>query len=174
MPRSAQWILAGLAGTLLGLSAATASAEDISGVISATRVIRDNSRLVGNVTCTVTGAPCITFGAPRITLRLEGFMLTGQADANTGCGGALQAGEMGVSSGGQDDVEIRGPGIVQRFRSDGIFFTGTLRGKVEGVTVTTNCQSGIRVAATASQITVAGNIAVRNGNTQTNLACGGI
>lgn len=173
MPRSAHWVLAGFVGTLLGLPVA-ASAEDISGVINTTRVIRDDSRLVGNVTCTVTGAPCISFGAPRISLRLEGFMMTGQADPNTGCGGALQAGEMGISSNGQDDVGIRGPGVVQRFRSDGVFFTGTLRGKVEGITVTTNCQSGIRVAATARQITIEANIAVRNGNTQPNLACGGI
>jgi len=174
MPRSARWVLAGFVGTLLGLSAGVASAEDISGIISTTRVIREHSQLIGNVTCLVTGAPCITFGAPRITLRLEGFTMTGQADPNTGCGGSLQAGEMGITSGGQDDVEIRGPGIVQRFRADGVFFTGTLRGKVENITVTTNCQSGIRVAATAGHITVTGNIAVRNGNTQAGAACGGI
>lgn len=101
-------------------------------------------------------------------------MMTGQADPNTGCGGTLQAGEMGISSNAQDDVEIRGPGVVQRFRADGVFFTGTLRGKVEGITATTNCQSGIRIAATASQITITANIAVRNGNTQAGLACGGI
>jgi hypothetical protein len=174
MARFAHWVLAASVGTLLVLPAGTASAEDISGLISTTRVIREHSRLIGNVTCMVTGAPCIMFGAPRITLRLEGFAMTGQADANTGCGGALQANEQGISSGGQADVEVRGPGVVQRFRSDGVFFTGTLRGKVEGITVTTNCQSGIRIAATASQITINSNIAVRNGNTQTGLACGGI
>jgi hypothetical protein len=174
MPRFTRRVLAGFVGTVLGLSAGTASAEDISGLISTTRVLREHSRLVGNVTCMVTGAPCISFGAPRITLRLEGFTMTGQADPNTGCGGVLQAGEMGISTGGQDDIEIRGPGVVQRFRADGIFFTGTFRGKVEDITVTTNCQSGIRVAATASQIAITGNIAVRNGNTQAGLACGGI
>ena len=40
--------------------------------------------------------------------------------------------------------------MVQRFRADGILFVGTLVGKVEHVTVTTNCQSGIRVGPTAS------------------------
>ena len=36
--------------------AATARADDISGVISATRTITRDSQLVGNVTCTVTGS----------------------------------------------------------------------------------------------------------------------
>src|SRR4029077_20456534 len=105
----------------------TALAEDISGFITTTRTIRDNSRLVGDVTCTVTGAPCIAFGASHIDLQLNGFTMTGQADATTACNGLSTAGEMGISSNGQSDVEVRGPGIVQRFRADGVFFTGTLQ-----------------------------------------------
>jgi hypothetical protein len=35
--------------------------------------ITENSQLVGDVTCTVTGAPCITFGAPGIALKLNGL-----------------------------------------------------------------------------------------------------
>ena len=65
----------------------TVLAEDISGFITTTRTIRDNSRLVGDVTCTVTGAPCITFGASHIDLRLNGFTITGQADPTTACNG---------------------------------------------------------------------------------------
>ncbi len=170
--RSSTWVLASLVGTIIVLAPASAVAEDLSGIISTTRIIREDSRLMGNVTCTVTGAPCISFGAPRISLRLNGFSLTGQADPNNACSGAIQNGEQGISSNGQTDVEIRGPGVVQRFRADGILFNGTLVGKVEGVTVTTNCQSGIRVMANASRISLTGNIAVRNG--ATGPPCGGI
>ncbi len=170
--RTSMWVLASLVGTILVLAPSSAYAEDLSGLISTTRVIREDSRLVGNVTCTVTGAPCISFGAPRISLRLNGFMMTGQADPTSGCSGVIQGGEQGISSNSQTDVEVRGPGVVQRFRADGILFVGTLVGKVEGVTVTTNCQSGIRVTATASRISLASNIAVRNG--ATGAPCGGI
>jgi hypothetical protein len=169
-PRTA-FILASLIGITLVLPAVT-FAEDISGVITTTRTIRDNSRLVGNVTCIVAGAPCISFGASRIDLRLNGFTITGQADPATGCSGTFQASENGITTNGQTDVEIRGPGIVQRFRANGILFSGTLLGKVEGITASTNCQSGILVNATSSRITVAANIAVRNGTPQA--ACGGI
>src|SRR5437773_5560463 len=106
-----------LVGSAVLFFAGVASAEDISGVISATRTIRENSRLVGDVTCTVTGAPCIQFGNSHIELRLNGFTMTGQADPVTGCNGASTAGEMGISTAGQSDVEVRGPGVVQRFRS---------------------------------------------------------
>jgi hypothetical protein len=165
------WVVA--IGTLL--SASAAFAEDISGPITTTRMIRENSRLVGDVTCTVTGAPCLQFATSHVELRLNGFTITGPSDANTACGGsAATATETGIHSGAQADVEIRGPGIVQRFRGDGILFNGTLQGKVEGVTATTNCMSGIRVTATSSRITLGSNVAVRNGSAVAGLSCGGI
>ena len=166
------WRWSGFIGSVLLLSVGVASAEDISGLITSTRTIRENSRLVGDVTCTVTGAPCILFGASHIDLRLNGFTMTGLADPNTACNGGQTAGEMGISTGGQSDVEVRGPGIVQRFRADGIFFTGTLLGKIEGLTTTTNCMSGIRVAANSSRISIGSNVSVRNGNVTS--SCGGI
>jgi len=162
-------------GVALFVSAGTALAEDISGLISTTRTIRESSRLVGDVTCTVSGAPCIQFGSSHIDLRLNGFTITGPADPATACGGSASvAAETGINSGAQADVEIRGPGIVQRFRGDGILFNGTLLGKVEGVTTTTNCMSGIRVAATSSRISIGSNVSVRNGSAVPNLSCGGI
>jgi hypothetical protein len=100
--------------------------------------------------------------------------MTGQADATNGCSGAFTAGEMGISSNGQRNIGVRGPGIVQRFRADGIFFIATDGGQVEGVTVVTNCQSGIRVNPTSTRIRVDANIAVRNGNATAAVACGGI
>ena len=86
----------------------------------------------------------------------------------------MTAGEMGISTNGQADVEVRGPGVVRQFRADGIFFVGTLLGKVEAVTTTTNCMSGIRVNPTSSRITLGSNVSVRNGNTTPNVSCGGI
>jgi hypothetical protein len=147
-------------------------AEDISGVISATRTIREDSRLVGNVTCTVTGAPCILFGSGHIELRLNGFTMTGQADPATGCNGGVTAGETGISTNGQTDATVRGPGIVQRFRADGVLFMGTLLGHISGITATTNCLSGIRVNATSSKVVLEANVSVRNGTTTA--PCGGI
>jgi hypothetical protein len=64
---------------------------------------------VGNVTCTVTGAPCIAFGAPGLELRLNGFFITGQADPTQACSGTSVANEVGISTNGQNDVEVKGP-----------------------------------------------------------------
>jgi hypothetical protein len=166
--------LAGLMAAPLILAAGDAEADDISGAITSTRTILTDSRLVGDVTCTVTGAPCIVFGASRIQLRLNGFTMTGQADPATACSGVITANEHGISTNGQMDAGIRGPGIVQRFRANGILVAGTLRGKVEMVTTTTNCQSGILVNAASSQIQVEANVSVRNGSSSAGAACGGI
>ena len=161
---------------IAGLMSSTgvAVAEDLSGIIATTRTLREDSRLVGNVTCTVTGTPCIVFGASHISLRLNGFTMTGQADPMTACNGTTTTGEHGISTNSQVDVEVRGPGIVQRFRAVGIFVQGTLGGRIDDVTVTTNCQAGILVNTTSSQVTVASNLAMRNGSTQPNFPFGGI
>src|SRR6266496_2592192 len=101
----------GLVGSALLLSVGVASAEDISGFITTTRTIRENSKLVGDVTCTVTGAPCIAFGAAGLTLDLNGFTMTGRADPATACfGGAAtgMGGEFGIFVNGVDNVTIRG------------------------------------------------------------------
>jgi hypothetical protein len=72
---------------ILAAHAMSARAEDISGTIAVTKVIVEDSQLVGNVTCTMTTTPCIQFGAPNIALRLRGFTLTGPAnpDDTTTC-----------------------------------------------------------------------------------------
>ena len=70
---------------LLGLAIAhPAEAENISGTISATKFITEDSELVGNVTCTMTTEPCIDLAASNITLRLNGFTITGSADPEAG------------------------------------------------------------------------------------------
>ena len=50
------------------LMSTLARAEEIRGLIVRTLVLSEDTRLVGDVTCTVEGAPCIAFGAPDITL----------------------------------------------------------------------------------------------------------
>jgi parallel beta-helix repeat protein len=154
------------------LSCGTANAEDISGTVVRTLILSENTRLVGDVTCQVTGAPCIAFGAPNIALLLNGFTITGQAEPSTGCQGKQVPTDIGISTNGQNNVGIRGPGVVQRFSADGILFMATVRGWVQGVTTTTNCMSGIRINPTSSAISVESNVSVRNGTT--NGTCGGI
>ena len=67
--------------------AAPAAAEDLSGTLNVTKIIVEDSQLVGDVTCTTTTTPCIQFGAPNIALRLNGHTITGPAnpDDTTTC-----------------------------------------------------------------------------------------
>jgi len=163
------------AGALF-VSAGNAHATDIGGTISTTLTIIDNSRLVGDVTCTVTGAPCIAFGASGLTLDLNGYRLTGQADPQMTCAGgptafAPPAVEDGIDLGAETKVTVLGPGIVQLFRGPGIF---SLKGDsvtVTGVTTANNCMSGILVGGGTNH-DISNNISVRNGSRT--FACGGI
>src|SRR6476646_7349203 len=90
------------AATLLGalvLPTGRAYAADIGGTISSTLTITEDSQLVDDVTCTVTGAACIAIGAAGVTLDLNGFTMTGAADPATACfGGTIAAmgGEFGI------------------------------------------------------------------------------
>src|SRR5258708_7788365 len=70
---------------VLFVCAARAQATDISGTISTTFTIFEDSELVGDVTCMVAGAPCIAFGAPGIQLRLNGFTITDGANPSSNC-----------------------------------------------------------------------------------------
>jgi hypothetical protein len=157
---------------LMSAVASVARAEDISGTVTRTLMLSENSRLVGDVTCQVTGAPCVAFGTANISLNLNGFSITGPSDPATGCKGASTGTETGISSNGQSNVGVRGPGVVQNFRGDGILFIATTQGWVQSVTTTTNCLSGIRINPTSSGISIEANVSVRNGSTAN--ACGGI
>jgi hypothetical protein len=163
-------------GATLGIAlvSGTASAADIRGTISSTLTITRDSQLVGNVTCAVTGAACISFGASGIALRLNGFSITGQADPIAACTGSQPANfnEVGILLNGVRGAVIQGPGVVQQLRGAGIYLTGgTSRARVTLVTVSTNCASGILVGHSPDNEFEA-NIAVRNGSTT--LPCGGI
>ena len=148
-----------------------AGKTEIGGTISTTLTIYEHSELVDDVTCTVVGGPCIAFGAPGISLKLNGFTMTGLGDAETGCGGTASAREFGIDVNGQHDVVIRGPGLVQRFRNQGIRVLNSIGSKVTRVIASTNCSSGIIVVG-GSENELTENIAVRNGNG--GAPCGGI
>ena len=168
-------MLTRFASLLLALFAAgavTAQAAKISGTVSTTTVITEDSQLVGDVTCNVSGATCISVGASHVTLDLNGFAVTGLGDAQTGCSGASTAGEIGIDINGQTSVVIRGPGLVQRFRNQGIRLNGGSGNTVTGVTVSTNCLSGIFVTGGSADNQLDRNVSVRNGNL--NNPCGGI
>ena len=158
---------------MLVLAASTTFAADIQGTISSTLTITETSQLVGNVTCNVTGAACIAFGAPGIALKLNGFAITGQADPVTGCAGGAVAGEHGILINAQRGAIIQGPGIVQRFRAQGIIITGaSSRVLVSQVTTATNCNAGIIVTGASTDNDIEANTAVSNGNSSA--PCGGI
>ena len=100
--------------------------------------------------------------------------ITGRADATTACGGTPTTGEVGVTTNGQSRVVVRGPGLVQRFRNHGVQVVGSTEARIEGLTVSTNCGSGIFVLASSFNALIEGNTTVRNGSTLAGQACGGI
>jgi len=162
-----------LAGILMiaSLGVGVAHAEDISGNITATKMIFEDSQLTGDVTCTVTGAPCIQFAADDIALKLNRFSITGLADATTGCGGTAVANESGIDTNGRHSVEVEGPGLVRQFRFSGIHLVGSTKAKVKRVTVSTNCFAGMSLFG-SSDNDIEENVMVQNGNIPN--GCGGI
>ena len=166
--------LAVLAATF-SLASTALAADRISGPITRTYMIVEDTDLIGDVTCDVgNNTPCFSFGAANVELRLNGFSITGRGDAVTGCGGAAFNGEAGVTTNNMSGVVVRGPGIVHRFRGDGITVGGSRNARVEGLTLSTNCMAGVRVLATAFGTIIQGNIAVRNGSSTPGFPCGGI
>jgi hypothetical protein len=148
--------------------ATPAEAIQISGTISSTLTITDDSELVGDVTCTVAGAPCIVIGASGIKLRLNGFTIT---EDITGCTPATSF-QDGIDVVGQHDVAILGPGLVQKFGGLGIFLGRSTKVKVKDVTASDNCFSGILLGATTDS-DIERNVSVRNSIGSEGAPCGG-
>lgn len=167
---------AAAAGTAAALLApAVRAADEVSGRITRTYTIVENTSLTGNVDCDVAaGTPCFAFGAPGVELRLNGYTITGKADATTGCAGSGPAGEHGISTNNRSGVVVRGPGLVQRFRAHGVAVLASGDARVELLTASTNCGSGVFIAATSFRTLVERVTAVRNGATATGATCGGI
>jgi nitrous oxidase accessory protein NosD len=167
--KAGTWLTAFI-GSLI-VCAGNTCAMDIGGTISTTLTITDNSQLVDDVTCTVTGAPCIVVGAPNVTLELNGFTMTGQADQQTACSGGGNGAEPGIAVNTQMGVEIHGPGLVKQFRGFGITLVNSIGAAIIGVTTSTNCFSGIFLSG-GSDHRIERNVSVRNGNGTS--PCGGI
>ena len=156
-------------------TAPAAAADRVSGVLTSTYVIVEDTELAGDVTCDVpNNTACFSFGASGVELRLNGFTITGKGDAVTGCGGSNGPNEFGITTNNMNRVSVRGPGVVKQFRADGIFITGSADSRVVDLTVSTNCMSGVRIAATSFGTLVENNVAVRNGASNPGLSCGGI
>jgi len=158
--------------SLLILFAGNIHAMDITGTISSTLTLNENSKLVGDVTCTVVGAACITFAVSGLTLDLNGYNMVGLGDAATGCSGNGTGGEAGIFANMLENVIIRGPGVVTQFRNSGILLNATNSSTITGVTTSTNCFSGILLGGGSSKNLIENNISVRNGNLAN--PCGGI
>lgn len=169
------WKVAMATLTAIAFFESTAWAADrVSGLLTRTYVIVEDTELVGDVTCDVGSSACFSFGASNVELRLNGFTITGKADAVTGCGGATFAAEIGITTNRSNNVQVRGPGLVQRFRGFGVRVEGSSNARIVLLTVSTNCASGIFVFGNSFGTLVEGNIAVRNGSSAPGFTCGGI
>lgn len=170
------WTMALLLGFVFAVR--PAKAENISGTITRTLFITENSRLVGNVTCQTTTEPCIDLAANGITLRLGGFTITGPAVPDAGdcnaTSGAPQAD--GIRINNFTSVRIVGPGMVEKFRRHGIFIVGQpgvrTRATVSDVTSHHNCYSGVFGNMISSSV-ISGVVSVRNSIHSGPAPCGG-
>lgn len=170
----AAWTVVLGGAALIVLDTPAWATDRVSGVITKTYVIVEDTELNGDVVCDVGSNPCFSFGAPDTQLKLDGHTITGKGDSVAGCGGVLFAREFGITTNGMSSVQVRGPGLIQRFRNHGVNVSGSTGARVEGLTVATNCGSGIFVAANSFETVVQDNMAVRNGASTPGLACGGI
>jgi Right handed beta helix region len=118
-------------------------AESLAGMITTTRTLTQDTDLVGDVTCTVSGTPCLVFGVPGIQLRLHGHTITGQGSPDR-CPSGVLFGEDGIQTNKQPGVSIIGPGLVRRFREHGILVNSD-HSAVRQVVVASSCLTGIVV-----------------------------
>lgn len=148
--------------------------QEVCGLIAATLVITENTRLTCDVVCTNESGPCIQFGRDNITLFLNGFTMTGPASPPTAC--APSPGPQfpydGVSTAGFDRVRVRGPGMVQKFRRHGVAAMQTDGAIIEQVTSHYNCYSGIFLLFSNENL-LSENVSVRNGSASGAAPCGG-
>ena len=167
--------IAAIGATALVCGSSARAADEISGVITGTYTIVENTDLTGDVVCNVpANTACFAFGAPDVELRLNGFTITGRADPNTACSGTLINGENGVTTNSRNNVRVRGPGLIQRFRTHGIAVLGSTDAHIQDLTASTNCGAGVFIAVTSFGTLVEGITSVRNGATSAGASCGGI
>ena len=168
-------LAAAVAAAAVALGVSARAADEISGVVTRTYMIVEDTDLTGDVVCDVAAnTSCFAFGASGVELRLNGFTITGKADANTACAGTLIAGENGITTNSRNNVLVRGPGLVQRFRTHGVAVQGSTDTHIQDLTASTNCGAGVFIAATSFGTLVEGITSVRNGSTSAGASCGGI
>ena len=175
-------VLVVLLSLALFVCAERAQATDISGTITSTLTISDDSELVGDVTCNVPltaadangVASCIAFGASHITLRLNGHTVSGPVTPPTSC--SLPSDStfgVGIYVNGQTDVKIKGPGVIQHFERWGILLRSSSEVTVRHITANRNCWSGMQTIGT-SDSTFEEDIWINNAAGSNGAACGGI
>ena len=157
---------AGLVLAVVVTASVASLAEDrVSGLITRTYVIVEDTELTGDVTCDVPGAACFSFGAPGVELRLNGYSITGKADPVTGCGGASTPGSSASPRADRPASRFRAPGSSSGSAAHGVNVAASTGARVQGLTASTNCLSGIFVATTSFDTLIEHNVAVRNGST---------
>jgi len=132
------------------LGGGAAQATTIPSTINTTITITTDSKLTGPVTCTVpAGTACIKFGANNITLKLNGFSITGTAASPASCTplGFVTV----IDTNSKNNVVIRGPGLITQFNGTGINVSGN-NSSVEGVAITSMCLGAIFVSGSYNEI----------------------
>jgi len=174
--------LSALAVLALFVCAGRAQATDISGTITSTLTISEDSQLVNDVNCNVPlttadangVASCIAFGASHITLHLNGHTLTGPVNPPTNCSLPSDSNfGVGVYVNGQTDVNIEGAGVIQHFQRWGILLLSSTEVTVRKVTVNRNCWSGMQTIGTSGS-NFEEDIWINNAAGSNGAACGGI
>jgi parallel beta-helix repeat protein len=154
---------------------------EIHGVISTTLTITEDSKLTGDVVCEqLDNGPCIRFGGPNIKLSLNGFTMTGLANdpPGTNCVDAVSFPEADGIESKFDEVQIEGPGLVQRMRRHGIGLLGTStdpveKAQVKKITSHQNCFSGIFMGSVNNTL-VEEVVSARNTAASSFRPCGGV
>jgi hypothetical protein len=172
----------GVTTTQGAICPAPAEPGGVAGVIPTTLTIMHDAWLACDVQCLQTdNRACIEFGRPNIKLSLNGFKMTGPANepsrnnCSTAAEFALEAD--GVHS-KFDEVQIVGPGVIQRMKRHGIGLVGTAsdplqKAQVKKVTSHMNCFSGIFLFF-ATETLVDEAVSVKNSANGQARPCGGI
>ena len=115
------------------------------------------------MTCQVTGAACIVFGANNISLNLNGYTITGQGEprgsSTWGTCPSETLFEQAIDTDLRNNVKILGPGLIGEFREVGILITGK-NSLVQNVVVSSTCREGIFLSG--SNNSLFGNTVVRS------------
>ena len=158
--------------------------SELSGTISSTLTIFDDTRLVGDVTCTaaVAIAPCIVFGASHTKLRLNGHTITGPVNPLTSLASCSKPTDssfgVGLEAIDQNDIQIQGPGAIQHFERWGILVRALTLANVKDihvikVTANLNCWSGLQLIGVEDSH-FEDNVWANNAVGSNGAACGGI